>query len=80
MQYLNAPNLFQNWPRCRGGGGGGAGLSWSGLIGCASVAHRWKAWRTACHPVQSPGDIEQFAESGQAQVSGGVIRMADQIV
>ena len=80
MPYLNAPIFFQNWPKCRRGGGGGAGLSWSGLIGCASVAHRWKARRTACHSVQPLGASNNLPNQGNRRSEGGVIGMAEQSV
>ena len=70
MCYVDAPIFFQNWPQCRGGGGGAAGLSWSGPIGCASVAHRWKAQRTAFHPVQPLGASNNFPNQAVSMSQG----------
>ena len=65
------PFFFQNWPRCRSGGGGGGGaqlVRTDRLCKCRTPMESSEDGLSSC---STPGGIEQFAESGQAQVSEG---------
>eukprot|EP01052_Picozoa_sp_SAG31_P075504 SAG31_NODE_34704_length_330_cov_0.878788_1_plen_71_part_01 len=64
------PYMFQNWPSCRGGGGGrGGGAQLVRTGGCVCAAHRSKAQRTACDPVLLMAEvIGRYRGSGENRI------------